>query len=146
MDWSKFDNNDELEALTKELEEIDNGTGERKDVPVGEYEATITKLELKESKSGKPMVSIWFKIVSGAYKNQLIFYNQIVERAFQIHLIKEFFKPFNLKNPVTFTSYGQFENCLATAADELKNVEFALDYSVNEKGFSSYLVTQVFPF
>ena len=149
MDFSKFDSNaSALDELKKELEALDSGegNGDRKEVPVGEYEVGITKLELKESKSCKPMVAIWFKVVTGAYKNQLIFYNQVVERAFQIHLIKDFFAPFNLKHAITFDSYQQFGELLAAVKDELNGVEFALEYTVNDKGFSSYNVTQVFSF
>lgn len=148
MDFSKFDMNAEaLEDLKKELATMQNeGDGTLKDVPVGEYEATITKLELKESKSGRPMVAIWFKIVNGPYKGQIIFYNQIIEKAFQIHLIKQFFAPFNLQTPVTFESYAQFADCLALVKQELDKVEFALDYTVNDKGYNAYNVTQVFSF
>lgn len=149
MDFSKFDANaSALDELKKELETLASGEGssDRKEVPVGEYEVGITKLELKESKSGKPMVAIWFKVVTGAYKGQMIFYNQVVERAFQLHLIKEFFAPFHLKNAITFDSYQQFGDLLAAVKAELDGVEFALEYTVNEKGFSSYNVTQVFSF
>jgi len=148
MDFSKFDMNaDALESIKKELATMPiDGSGERKDVPAGEYEVTITKLELKESKSGKPMVAIWFKIVNGPYNGQMIFYNQVIEKAFQLHLIKQFFVPFALQTPITFESYTQFADCLSLVKQELDKVEFALDYTVNEKGYSAYTVTQVFSF
>ena len=148
MDFSKFDMNaDALEEIKKELATMTtDGDGKIEDVPVGEYEVTITKLELKESKSGRPMVAIWFKIVNGPYKGKMIFYNQVVEKAFQIHIIKQFFVPFNLQTPVTFETYAQFNDCLSLVKQELNEVEFALDYTVNDKGYSAYNVTQVFSF
>lgn len=147
MDWSKFDANaDELAAIKQDIENAANGTGVGKEVPAGDYECKITKCELKLSKSGRPMVSIWMKIVAGEYEKQMIFYNQIVEKGFQIHLIKEFFKPFELAHPLTFDNYAQFEQALAIVQDEVKDIEFALTYSVNDKGYSSYLVTQLFAF
>lgn len=147
MDWSKFDSNaDELAAIKKDIESAATGTGTGREIPAGDYECTITKCELRLSKSGRPMVSIWMKVVAGAYEKQMIFYNQIVEKGFQIHLVKEFFKPFELAHPVTFDNYTQFEQALAIAQEEVKGVEFALTYSVNEKGFSSYVVTQIFAF
>lgn len=141
MDWSLYDN--DLEDIKKELEEM--GKGERKEIPVGDYECTVTKITLGLSKtSQKPMVSVWMKVVNGAYKGQMIFYNQTVDKAFGIHKVKQFFLPFDV--PLTFESYEQFENNLADVQDRIKGVEFALSYTVNEKGFSEYEVTQIFTF
>lgn len=148
MDWSRFDNNEALDSLRKELEAMadDGNGGARKEVPVGEYEVTITKIAMKESKSGKPMVSIWMKIVNGAYKGQLIFYNQLINTAFGIHLVKQFFVPFNLPDKIMFESYEQFEKMLITVAEETKDIEFALSYNINDKGYNEFKVTQIFDF
>ena len=147
MDWSKFDSNvAELEAIKNDFANASNGNAERKEVPPGDYECTITKCELRLSKTGKPMVSVWMRIVAGELEKQMIFYNQVVERGFQIHLVKEFFSMFDLAHPLTFESYAQFEQALATVQEEVKGVEFALSYVVNDKGFSQYNVTQIFTF
>ena len=45
---------------------------EFKEVPEGKYEVK-KKNELKQSKTGRPMVAFWFKILEGEYKNQYIF-------------------------------------------------------------------------
>lgn len=61
-------------ALAASQEEINtNNSGDYDEVPVGTYEVKIDKMEAKKSKSGNPMVSIWFKILEGQYKNSLIF-------------------------------------------------------------------------
>ena len=73
-DYSKFDKLVDIEGLKKDVAEAkENGRGEYKEVPKGTYEVKIDKMELVESKKGDPMVSIWFKILSGEYKNSLIF-------------------------------------------------------------------------
>ena len=148
MDWSKFDNNKEM--LDEIKTEIENAAsmdgGERREIPPGDYECTITKCVLKETKTGKPMVSIWFKVVAGAYEKQLIFYNQVVEKGFQIHLIKKLLGPLEINPAVTFENYGQFETEMARVQKAVNGIEFALTYSVNEKGFSSFEITQVFAF
>lgn len=147
MDWSKFDANaDVMDELKKEVESMDGDNGERKEIPVGDYEVTVTKIEMKESKSGKPMVTIWMKIVTGPYKGQIIFYNQLIDRAFGIHLVKQFFAPFNLADKVVFESYSQFATMMETTMMALKNVEFALSYTINDKGWSEYKVIQIFEF
>ena len=145
MDWSKFDADAKaMEELRKEVEDMGSDSGGKKEVPVGEYEVTITKVEMKESKTGKPMVSVWMKIITGAYKGQLIFYNQLIDRAFGIHLIKQFFAPFNLLEKLSFESYSQFSSALENVRAQVNEVEFALSYTFNEKGFAEYKVMQIF--
>ena len=143
MDWSLYDN--ELDDIKTELENMESGKGERVEIPTGDYECTVTKISMGLSKtSNKPMVSVWMKIVNGQYKGQMIFYNQIVEKAFGIHKVKQFFLPFEV--PLTFENFGQFEDNLKEVQEKIKGVEFALSYGINDKGFSEYAVTQIFTF
>ena len=55
LDFSKFDKQVDLEGLKKDIE--DSANNDFKEVPHGTYEVAITKLELKESKKGDPMVA-----------------------------------------------------------------------------------------
>ncbi|MDY4823226.1 MAG: DUF669 domain-containing protein, partial [Candidatus Onthovivens sp.] len=54
------------------LEEIayilDENGGNFEAVPHGTYEVEVNKMELKKSKKGDPMLSIWFKIINGPHK------------------------------------------------------------------------------
>lgn len=76
MDFSKFDKEVDLDGLKNDLAEVEKngGSGERKEVPHGTYEVKVDKLELTESKtSGNPMVTCWFKVLSGEFKGSLIY-------------------------------------------------------------------------
>ena len=86
--FSKWDKEIDTEGLQKDVEEAaaNGGQGNYKEVPHGNYEVAVQQMELKASKKGDPMVSIWFKIVSdGEYKGSMIFYNQVITQGFQIH-------------------------------------------------------------
>lgn len=64
IDYSKFDKQVDVEGLKKDVKEAqeNGGSGDYKEVPFGDYEVSVDKMELSESKKGDPMVSIWFKI------------------------------------------------------------------------------------
>ena len=58
------------EDLKKELAEVaaNDGKREYKEVPCGDYEVSISHLELKASKAGNPMISCRFHILEGEFK------------------------------------------------------------------------------
>lgn len=142
MDFSKFDKQVDLEGLKKDIE--DSANNDFKEVPHGTYEVAITKLELKESKKGDPMVAVWFKILDGEFKNSLIFMNQVITQGFQIHIVDEFLRSLDTGIDVTFESYSQFNELLLDIFEAVDgNLEFALEYGEN-KGFNTFKITEVF--
>lgn len=142
MDFSKFDKQVDLEGLKKDIE--DSANNDFKEVPHGDYEVSIAKLELGESKKGDPMVKIWFKIVSGEYKGSLIFMNQVITRGFQIHIVDELLRSFGTDIDIHFDSYSQYNELLMTVFDEVEdNFEYALNYG-ERKGFDTFEITEVF--
>lgn len=142
MDFSKFDKKVDLEGLKKDIE--DAGNNVFKEVPHGAYEVAINKLELGESKKGDPMVKIWFKIVSGEYKESLIFMNQVITKGFQIHLVDELLRSLGTDIDICFDSYSQYGELLETVFNEIEdNFEYALSYG-ERKGFDTFEITDVF--
>lgn len=80
MDWGKFDKKVDVKALQQDVKAAkENDFGDRPEIPDGEYEVMITKMELKESSKKDPMLSIWFKIMAGEFKGNLIFYNGVMQ-------------------------------------------------------------------
>lgn len=142
MDFSKFDQKVDLEGLKKDIE--DSANNDFKEVPHGNYEVAVTKLELSESKKGDPMVKVWFKIVSGEYKNSLIFLNQVITQGFQIHIVDELLRSFETDIDVHFESYSQYAELLADVYETIDgNFEYGLKYGEN-KGFNTFEITEVF--
>lgn len=93
FDFSKFDNEMDLAGLMEDIENAakDGGNGDFKEVPLGDYEVSIDKLELGVSKKGSPMLICWFKILNGEYKNSRLFMNQVMTSGNGIHHANEFF-------------------------------------------------------
>ena len=142
MDFSKFDKKFDLDGLKKDIE--DSANNDFKEVPLGTYEVAINKLELSESKNHDPMVKVWFKILTGEYKNSLIFMNQVITRGFQIHIMNEFLRSLETDIDITFESYSQYNELLMDIFEAVNDkLEFALKYGEN-KGFNSFDIVEVF--
>lgn len=152
MDFSKFDSMVDIDGLKKDIEqaEANSGGGNYKDVPHGDYEVAIDKLELTETKqTGKPMATCWMEIVSdGEYKGQRIFMNQVITQGFQIHIMNDFLRsllPDDSGIEVTFEGYAQYNDLLMDIAEFVDGkYEYGLEYWQNNKGFDVVRITDVF--
>ena len=143
--WEKFDKEIDVEGLKHDAEEAAKNGGNFKEVPHGTYEVKVDKMELKESKTGKPMFSIWFKILEGEYKNSLIFYNQVLSTGFGLHNADEFLKSLDSGINVEFVNFKQYNNMILDIAEAIDGVlEYGLEYSEGKNGFSNYKITDVF--
>ena len=144
MNWEEFDKQVDLDGLK---EDVKNSTsGDYKEVPQGQYEVAIDKLELTESKNGNPMVSVWFKIVSeNEYENSRIFMNQVITKGFQIHIVNEFLRSLECGLDIDFDSYKQYNELLLDVFEAVNgNFEYGLKYGKTEKGFNTFEITEVF--
>lgn len=144
MDFSKFDKAVDLDGLKKDIEGAKENTGNFKEVPLGDYEVAVDKMELTESKKGDPMVSIWFKIVNGEYKNSRLFFNQVITQGFQIHIVNELLRSMDTEFAIDFESYSQYGQLLMDVHEAVDGqLEFAVKYGEN-KGFKTFEITEVF--
>lgn len=114
MDWSQFDSMLDTETMDK-LKELENGGAI---IPPGKYEVVPEKIELTTSKNNNPMTVIRFRIVAGPMKKNLIFANFVMKSAFGIHNVKELIKGLKPTEPVTFASFGQWNQYLGDLSDE----------------------------
>ena len=146
MDFSKFDSMVDVEGLKHDIEAAASNTGDFEDVPVGEYEVRLEKLELTESKkSGNPMVSAWWKIVAGEQQGRLIFQSQVVTKGFQLHLVNELLRDMEVETPIDFESYSQYGKMLEDVFNEVKDTKtFHLEYKENAKGYKEFRIKEVF--
>lgn len=148
IDFSKWDKSVDLAGLQADIEEAkeNGGTGDYKEVPHGEYEVKVEKIELRATKkSGDPMVFVQFRILNGGYKNSCLFMNQVITQGFQIHICNEFLRSLDTDVEIEFESYTQYAELLldvAEACDENK-LEYALKYE-ESKGYNKFTITEVF--
>ena len=143
--WEKFDKAIDVEGLQKDVQEaVENGANFR-EVPHGEYEVKIEKIELVESKAGDPMVTVWFKVLAGDYKGSMIFMNQVITKGFQIHIMNEFLRSLDSGYDVEFRSYSQYGQLLMDIHEAIDGeLEYLLKYSEGKKGFSNYEIVDVY--
>jgi hypothetical protein len=146
--WDKFDKAVDTAGLAAEVKEAaENGTSFR-EVPHGEYEVEINKIELTKSKKEDPMVTIWFKIVDGEYKGSMIFMNQVITQGFQIHIVNEILRQMTSECKdinVEFTTYKQYGNLLMDIHEAVDgNFEFMLTYGKGKKDFSTFSIDEVY--
>lgn len=147
--FSAWDKEIDVEGLAADVKEAaENGSGNYREAPHGNYEVEVNKLEMVASKKGDPMVSIWFKIVSGEYTGSMIFMNQVITQGFQIHIVNELLRKMTEEADapeIEFVSYKQYSELLMDVFEAIdNNFEFALKYGKGKKDFSTYEITEVY--
>lgn len=143
--WAKFDQMVDTEGLKEDVKEVAENKIDYKEVPEGRYEVKIEKIELKQSKTGRPMVAFWFKILEGEYKNQYIFWNQVVDIGFGLHKVNEFLRSLDSGLEVQFENFQQYGNLLMDIHETIDGkLEYGLKYSKNSKGYDEFEITDVF--
>ena len=81
MDFSKFDNQVNLDQLKKDAEEAEkNGASNYPEIEDGTYIGKFEKLELGETKDGRPMFKAMFRITEGDHKKSCLFTNKRLRR------------------------------------------------------------------
>lgn len=143
--WEKFDKAIDVEGLQKDVQEAAENGANFREVPHGEYEVKIEKLELVESKAGDPMVTVWFKVLTGDYKGSMIFMNQVITKGFQIHIMNEFLRSLDSGYDVEFRSYSQYGQLLMDIHEAIDGqFEYGLKYGEGKKGFNTYEIVDVY--
>lgn len=142
--FDKWDKEIDVKGLAEDVNNAGQNTQEFKEVPHGIYEVKIDKMEIKETKKGDPMVSIWFKIVDGEYKNQRLFMNQVITQGFQIHIVNEFLRSLDSGLDIEFVNYTQYNDLLLDVLEAIDDkLEYAVEYAEN-KGYDVFKIKEVF--
>ncbi len=143
--WDKFDKEIDVNGLAEDVKEAAENGANFRDVPHGQYEVKIEKLELVSSKAGDPMVTCWMKVLVGDYKGSLIFMNQVITKGFQVHIVNEFLRSLDSGLDVEFKSYKQYGQLLMDIHEAIDgNLEYGLIYGEGKKGFSTYEISDVY--
>lgn len=146
--WTKFDKEFDNEALRDEVKEAaeNGGRGDYPDIPTGEYEVSIEKLEATSSKKGDPMVTVWFNILDGEYEGSKIFMNQLITKGFQIRIVNKFLRSLDTNNDVEFKTFSQYEELINKIFDDIDadGLEYKLKYGKSKKGYPTFEITDVY--
>lgn len=148
--FAKFNDMVDVEGLKKDVETAASKSGDFEEVPHGDYEVKVTKIELgatgENSKTpGAPMAKVWFDILAGDFKGQKIFMNQMLTSGFGIHKMNEFLASLETGIPVIFENFEQYDALFKQIFTEVDGkAEYQLAYTANKKNdkFSEYVIVQ----
>lgn len=144
--FDKWNEQIDTAALVKEVKEVEANGGDYKEIPHGEYEVKIEKMELKESRKGSPMLSVMFRILEGEHKKSCLFMNQVVTSAFQIHLANDFLRSLDTGVNIDFNgSYSSYNDTILDVFEAIEKgkLEYSLAYGEN-KGYNTFKIKEVF--
>lgn len=146
MDFTEFDKAFDVAGLKNDIKKAEENGADYEEIPVGEYEVKIEKMELKKSKKGEPMFSCWFKVLVGDYKGKLIFMNQLLKEGFHFHLVNQFLRSLETEKEIVFDSFNQYGNLIYDIKEfiDIKGYEFALDYQKKDGKYSTFKIVEVF--
>lgn len=148
--FEKFNSMFDVEGLKNDIAAQAEASGEFVEVPKGEYEVKISKIELgetgeKSKNPGMPMAKVWFTVLAGEYKGQKIFMNQMLTSAFGFHKMNEFLTSLETSIPVVFENFTQYDELFKQIFNEIDGKgEYQLSYGENNKGYSTYTIVKRF--
>lgn len=151
MDFSKFDKQVDLDQLKKDAEEIkkNGGTGDFPEIEEGIYHGKMEKLEVGQTKDGRPMLKVQFRITEGNHKKACLFMNRVLfGTKNDANMIAsalgwlETLEPSEEVGPVIFTSYSQFNDLVLDIAEDIEELEYDVDYDPD--AFNNISIVEVF--
>ena len=148
--FEKFNSMFDIDGLKHDIESAATSGGDFKEVPKGDYEVKVVKIELgqtgeKSKTPGMPMAKVWFEVIAGEYKGQKIFMNQMLTSAFGFHKMNEFLASLETGVHIVFENFGQYADLFAQVFDAVDGkAEYQLSYGENVKGYSTYTIVQRF--
>ena len=174
MNLAELDRKVDFGQLNKDIAEAreNGGLGDFPKIPTGYYIGTLEKLELGETKDGRPMVKWQFRIVGAAgdadledfeikdkndeaedfmtnwkgKKKPCVFMNRVIygtkNDANMIQSVEGWFAKLECDFPTTFTNYSEFAEVILDVAEDVDGLEMLIKY--DEKAFNNISLISVF--
>ena len=148
--FEKFNSMMDIDGLKQDIANAADKNGDFVEVPKGDYEVKVVKIELGETgvnskNPGMPMAKVWFDILTGEFKGQKIFMNQMLTSGFGIHKMNEFLISLETGISVMFENFEQYDALFKQIFAEVDGkAEYHLVYGENNKGYSTYNIVQRF--
>ena len=150
MDFSKFDEQVNLEQLKKDAAEIkkNGGTGDYPEIEAGEYHGKIEKLEVGATRDNRPMLKVQFRITEEPHKKCCLFMNRVLYGTKNdANMIASAIGWLETLEPsedidVIFESYSQFADMVLDVAEDIADLEYDINYDPNR--FNSISIEEVF--
>ena len=155
MDFSKFDKQVDLDQLQKDAEEAaKNGMGDYPEIEDGTYIGKFEKLELGETKDGRPMFKAMFRITEGVHKKSCLFMNRVVygtkNDSSMIGSVVGFLDKLDAYDidgeriDISFKSYSQFSEMIMDVAEAIDDMGLEYEISYKKDAFNNISIEEVF--
>lgn len=150
MDFSKFDNQVDMEQLKSDVNEAKKNEGQYSEVEPGTYYGKVEKMEIGETKDGRPMFKMMFRITEGEHKKQCLFMNRVIfgtkNDGSMINSVLGFLEklePSDNVGPIEFDSYSQLNDLVL---DVMEDIDGYLEYEVeyDPEAFNNISIKEVF--
>lgn len=146
MDFSKFDEQVNMDQLQKDIEEAkeNGGTGDYPEAPKGTYEGFIEKMEIGETKDKRPMFKVMFRVTEGVSeeaeeyvsgfkkKKPCLFMNRVLfgtkNDGNMIQSVIGWLEKLESETPIVFESYSQFNDLVLDLAEECEELGMEIEY------------------
>jgi len=152
MDFSKFDKEVDLNQLKKDAAEAEQngGFGDFPEIEKGTYVGKIEKMEVGQTKDGRPMLKVQFRITEGEFEKSCLFMNRVLYGtkndanmiASAVGWLKTL-EPSDEVGAIIFESYSQFAELVL---DIMEDIDGELEYEVeyDPKAFNNITINEVF--
>lgn len=160
--FEKFAEMIDVEGLKEDVAKAGESTGDFVEVPYGDYEVKITSWKSsklnqvvdgihlgatgeKSKTPGMPMAQVCFEILTGDFKGQKIFMNQMLTSGFGVHKMNELLNSLETGITVQFENFQQYADLFKQISEAVDGkAEFQLSYGQNNKGYATYNIVQRF--
>lgn len=147
IDFSKFDAQVNTEKLAEDIKAAAENNQEFEETPDGTYVCKVENLEIGETKDGRPMLKVMFRIIEGDLEKRCLFMNRVLfgtkNDGNMIASAIGFLQTLDSGIDVVFESYSQFADLVMDIAEEIDGVlEYEVDYK--KDNFQSIKILEVF--
>lgn len=148
--FSKFSEQVDLKKLKEEAAEIkkNGGTGDYPEIEAGIYNTKLENLEIGETKDGRPMLKVMFRITEGEHKKACLFMNRVLfGTKNDANMIASAIGWLETLEPsedinVVFDDYDQFADLVLDIAEDVADLEYEVSYDPDE--FNSISIEDIF--
>ena len=141
--WDEFNKKVDAAELAKQMEEARKNNVE---VPKGKYVGVIEKMEIKETKDGRPMFAVQFRITDGEMKKKCVFLNRVIAGTkndfAMIAGVESWLEKLQCEFETKFNgSYDDFANLIMDVMEDIDGVYIEIEY--DPKAFNTISILEV---
>lgn len=150
INWNELDKAIGIDSIISEELENPGGDdyGDFPEVPFGNYDVEINKMEVGVAKSGNPKAVIWFKILAGEYKGSIIFMNQVLTMRFHFGKVNKILRAMESGIPdedIKIMPLKDYNDLMLDIFEAVEGkLEYGLAYGEDKKGYQTYEITDVY--